>query len=85
MEKRRIARRHWTKLVAGIDRQILFHKSREFDKKTDVLAYFDRSRDILMMIRAAGGVSPQGNPSDIAKDEHAMLENPGAGCIRMTN
>src|SRR4029078_8993193 len=67
------------RLVAGIDLQIKFHKSRTFDKKTDVLAYFDRSRDILIMIRAAGGVPAEGNPFDIAKDEHAMLRNPGAG------
>lgn len=65
-------------IVAGLDRQIQFHKSRKFDKKTEVLAYFDRSRDILMAIRAAGGAPSKGNPWDIARDEHAMLNQPGA-------
>jgi len=50
-------------LLAQIDKQIVQHKKREFAEQAKVLAYFDRSREILLEIRAAGGAAAQGHPS----------------------
>ena len=63
-------------LVQAIDKQIAVHKKRKFSEQAQVIAYFERSRDILMRIRAAGGVPAAGHPSDIARAE-PTLDNPG--------
>ena len=55
-------------LLARIDKQIAEHKKRKFAEQAKILAYFGRSRDILLKIRAAGGVPAQGHPSQIATD-----------------
>ncbi len=54
-------------LVTAIDEQIAVHKKRTFPEQAKVIAYFEHSRDILMMIRAAGRVAATGHPSDIGK------------------
>ncbi|MBI2949473.1 MAG: CehA/McbA family metallohydrolase [Verrucomicrobia bacterium] len=59
-------------LVEQIDKQITAHKARKFQEQARVLDYFERSRDILMKIREARGVSAQGHPSDIARDLPAI-------------
>ena len=41
-------------LTKRLDGQIAIHKKRSFKEKAEVLAYFERSRDILLAIRAAG-------------------------------
>ncbi|NQT12965.1 MAG: CehA/McbA family metallohydrolase, partial [Planctomycetes bacterium] len=53
-------------LLTRIDNQIAEHKKRKFAEQAKVLAYFDRSRDILLTIRAAGGAPAGGHPSCIA-------------------
>lgn len=53
-------------IVAQIDKQIAIHRGRTFEEKAKVLAYFERSRDILLKIREAGGAPAQGHPSQIA-------------------
>lgn len=64
-------------LVTRIDGQIAAHKKRKFAQQAEVLAYFERSRDILLKIRAAGGASAKGHPSEIALGD-PVLDNPGA-------
>ncbi len=53
-------------LVKAIDGQIQIHKKREFEERAQVVAYFEKSRDILMKIREAGSVPAAGHPSEIA-------------------
>ena len=53
-------------LVAAIDKQIGRHKERKFAEQARVIAYFEKSRDILMQIRATGGALSKGHPSDAA-------------------
>ncbi|MGE3314169.1 MAG: PVC-type heme-binding CxxCH protein [Planctomycetaceae bacterium] len=66
------------KLVEKLDGQIAVHKKREFAEKADIVDYFERSRDILLKIRAAGGVPINGHPAEILKADLPALENPGA-------
>jgi putative membrane-bound dehydrogenase-like protein len=66
------------RLVERIDEQITDHKQRDFDEKAAVIAYFERSRDILLAIRAADGVSAEGHPSQVAAESLTVLEKPGA-------
>lgn len=63
-------------LVARLDGQIAAHKARKFPEQARVLAYFERSRDILLKIRDAGGAPASGHPSDIARDA-ALLDDAG--------
>jgi putative membrane-bound dehydrogenase-like protein len=63
--------------VAAIDGQIDVHEKRKFPERARIIAYFERSRDILMKIREAGGVPAQGHPSEIARSE-PLLKDPGA-------
>jgi putative membrane-bound dehydrogenase-like protein len=70
-------RRSLDALVAAIDGQIDVHEKRKFPERARVIAYFERSRDILMKIREAGGVSSKGHPSEIARND-PLLFNPGA-------
>jgi len=61
-------------LVQRIDGQIAAHKKRAFPEMARVLAYFERSRDILMKVRDAGGAPADGHPSDLARDDSAQLD-----------
>ncbi|WP_422931354.1 PVC-type heme-binding CxxCH protein [Singulisphaera sp. PoT] len=63
-------------LIQRLDGQIAAHKAREFPEKARVLAYFDKSRDILLKIREAGGASAEGHPSDLAVGT-TEIEDPG--------
>ena len=65
-------------LLARIDKQIAEHKIRKFAEQAKVLAYFDRSREILLEIRAAGGAPAQGRPSCIATSPARPLRGPNA-------
>jgi hypothetical protein len=44
--------------VAAIDKQIAVHQKREFAEQAKVIAYFEQARDILLRMRAAGGLDP---------------------------
>ncbi len=61
-------------LVTAIDKQIAVHKKRKFPEQSRVITYFERSRDILMKIREAGGVSATGHPSEIAHNDAPTLD-----------
>ena len=61
-------------MVDGIDRQTAFTKQRDCEKKSEVLAYFERSRDILLKIRAAGGAAPDGQPIAVRRDAQDKSE-----------
>jgi len=63
-------------LVTAIDSQIAFHKKRKFAEQAKVIAYFEKSRDILMSIRENGGASAKGHPSDVSVAQ-AMIGDPG--------
>ncbi len=63
-------------LVNAIDKQITIHKERVFPERAKVIAYFEHSRDILMLIRQAGGVSATGHPSDIVA-ALGVIDDPG--------
>ena len=64
-------------LVERIDGQIAAHKKRKFSEQARVIAYFERSRDILLKIREAGGAPAKGHPSEIALGD-PVLPDPGA-------
>ena len=64
-------------ILARIDGQIAFHKKRPFAEQARVIAYFERSRDILVKIRQAGGMPSGGDPATIAASVPA-LKDPGA-------
>jgi putative membrane-bound dehydrogenase-like protein len=61
-------------LVAGVDKQIAVHEGREFPEQAQVVAYFERSRDVLMKIRAAGGAPAAGHLSDTATEDAASFD-----------
>ena len=63
--------------VAKVDRQIDIHQKRKFDQRKEVLAYFQRSRDILTKVRSAGGAPATGHPSDLAQADPSLLIDPG--------
>ncbi len=63
-------------LVTAIDSQITFHKKRKFEEQARVIAYFEKSRDILMKIRENGGAASTVHPSDVSVTQ-AMIDNPG--------
>lgn len=54
--------------LAALDQQIEVQRARRFAEQARALDYYERSRDILTRIRAAGGVSSAGRPWDVAKD-----------------
>jgi putative membrane-bound dehydrogenase-like protein len=62
-------------LVERLDKQIAVHRARDFAEKAKVLAYFERSRDILMKIRERGGAPADGHPSELLAA--AELDDPG--------
>jgi len=57
------------RLVEKLDGQMAAHRARDFPEKAQVLDYFQASRDILIQIRAAGGLPSGGVP-------HAWLDDP---------
>ena len=59
-------------LVKAIDGQIAIHKKREFEDRARVIAYFERSRDILMKLRERGGAPAGGHPSDVVHSEPSI-------------
>lgn len=61
-------------LIRRIDDQIAAHKARSFPEQARVIAYFERSRDILLTLRDAGGAPATGHPSDLARDDAAALD-----------
>ena len=69
-------RRSLDVLVTAIDSQTAFHKKRKFAEQAKVIAYFEKSRDILMKIRENGGASAKGHPSDVTVAQ-AMIDDPG--------
>ncbi|MGE3775979.1 MAG: PVC-type heme-binding CxxCH protein [Pirellulaceae bacterium] len=64
-------------ILAAIDSQIAVHRKRSFPEQAQVIAYFEKSRDILTKIREAGGAPSEGHPSDLAR-ELPSLPDPGA-------
>lgn len=64
-------------LIDAIDGQIDAHEKRDFPQRARIIAYFERSRDILMKMRAAGGVPSTGHPSQIANNDPLLID-PGA-------
>lgn len=63
-------------LVRRLDGQIAAHKARAFPEKARVLAYFDKSRDILLKVREAGGRPASQGPSELSEDR-SNLDDPG--------
>ncbi len=55
-------------IVARLDGQMAKHRARNFKEKAKVLDYFQTSRDILMKIRAAGGLPTAGVPAEWKAD-----------------
>jgi putative membrane-bound dehydrogenase-like protein len=56
------------RLVARIDQQMAVHRKRSFAEKARVLDYFQKSRDILLRIRRAGGLPADGVPDAWIED-----------------
>ena len=52
--------------IAKIDGQIAMHAKRVFPENAKVLNYFQLARDVLLKIRAQGGLSPDDNPAKLA-------------------
>ena len=66
------------RLVAAIDKQIAIHKKRKFDEQPQVIAYFQEARDILMTMRAAGGVPAAGNLQSRRARSHKLTRPAGS-------
>jgi putative membrane-bound dehydrogenase-like protein len=64
-------------IVGEIDKQIAAHSKRTFPEQAQVLAYFQRSRDILLAIRSAGGLRADADPRQLAQAA-AKLEVDGS-------
>ena len=64
-------------LLERLDGQIAAHAKREFAEQSKILAYFERSRDVLLTIRAAGGVPAKGHPADFAGKSLESIGNAG--------
>jgi putative membrane-bound dehydrogenase-like protein len=63
------------RLVGRIDEQVAAHRKRRFEEKARVLDYFQRSRDILLSIRRAGGLTADGVPENwIEGDASATID-----------
>jgi hypothetical protein len=56
-------------LVGEIDKQIQRHSNRQFDEQAQVLAYFQRSRDILLRIRENKGLKADENPNELVRSK----------------
>jgi len=64
-------------LVGRIDHQMYMHRKRRFAEQSRVLDDFQKSRDILLRIRQAGGLSAGGVPDQWINDETAAVIDPG--------
>ncbi|HZW31529.1 MAG TPA: PVC-type heme-binding CxxCH protein, partial [Isosphaeraceae bacterium] len=64
------------RLVARLDEQMAVHGKRSFAEKARVLDYFQKSRDILLRIRRAGGLPAGGVPRGWIEDETAEAVDP---------
>ena len=63
------------RLVARIDQQMAAHRKRTFAEKAKVLDDFQKSRDILLRIRQAGGLPAGGVPADwVAEDAKTAFD-----------
>ena len=65
-------------ILAKLDEQIAVQKKRDFKNKAEILAYYERSRDILIKIRETNGIPAGKSPDDIARDDLPNLTAPGA-------
>jgi putative membrane-bound dehydrogenase-like protein len=63
-------------LVVRIDQQMAIHRKRAFAEKARVLDDFQRSRDILLRIRNAGGLSAAGVPDEWIDDKTVTAVDP---------
>jgi putative membrane-bound dehydrogenase-like protein len=59
------------RLIARLDQQMAAHRKRSFAEKARVLDYFQKSRDILLRIRQAGGLPAGGLPDAWIEDDKA--------------
>ena len=57
------------RLVGKIDEQMAKNRARTFAEKAKLLDYFQKSRDILLKIRAAGGLPASGVPTEWLAEE----------------
>ena len=58
-------------MIAHLDQQMAAHRKRSFAEKARVLDYFQKSRDILLRIRQAGGLPVGGIPDNWIDDHSA--------------
>jgi putative membrane-bound dehydrogenase-like protein len=65
-------------LVKKLDTELRDQKRRRFDTKTALVDYFERSRDILLKIREAGGLRTGQDVRKIAAEELPELRDPGS-------
>jgi putative membrane-bound dehydrogenase-like protein len=65
-------------LVKKLDTELRDQKRRRFDTKTALVDYFERSRDILLKIREAGGLRTNQDVHKIAAEELPELKDPGS-------
>ncbi len=61
-------------LVARIDQQMAVHRKRSFAEKAQVLDYFQKSRDILLKVRRAGGLPADGVPDAWIEDASTAVD-----------
>ncbi|MFM8335106.1 MAG: PVC-type heme-binding CxxCH protein [Opitutaceae bacterium] len=54
--------------IAKLDGQIAFHAGRRFPENSRVLNYFQQARDVLLKIRARGGMSAAADPAALAAE-----------------
>ncbi|MFO0951918.1 MAG: PVC-type heme-binding CxxCH protein [Isosphaeraceae bacterium] len=64
------------RLVEKLDGQMNAHRARNFPEKARVLDYFQKSRDILLKTREAGGLPADGVPKEWLSDDAAEAFNP---------
>jgi putative membrane-bound dehydrogenase-like protein len=64
-------------LIARVDQQMATHRQRRFAEQSKVLDDFQKSRDILLRIRQAGGLSAEGVPDEWINDAAAATIVPG--------
>jgi hypothetical protein len=63
-------------LIGYIDHQIALRRRRNFPEKARVLADFQIARDILLRIRASGGLTSSGIPKDWTNDTTTAVIDP---------
>ncbi len=65
-------------LLTRLDTELVAQKRRKFKEKTDLVDYFERSRDILLKIRESSGLRTGEDVHKIAREELPVLAHPGA-------